>query len=420
MKTKRIEHVEGLSLSINNQEIGVISHYSGGKNILVFSPDYVALPAKKRNTFTMSQLVNEQALGKPVISSQRLPPVLSNLLPEGALRHWMAQALKVHQDNEFPLMAHMGRGLPGGLIASPIVAGQLPIWALDHREKVEAIQIDVATQQNKFSLAGVQMKFSSVRNKDGRFNIGTDANDDSWIIKTPSTVHQFVPFNEFSAMRLAEAVGVDIPEIKLVKLSKLDNLPNIQLPNEEYAYAIKRFDRDNGKRVHTEDFAQIFQVYSHEKYEKYNYEQIADALYSYSHQGLKDVQQLARRILVNILLANGDAHLKNWSVIYSNPQRPMLSPAYDIVSTRPYVKGESEFALNMAKNKNWYDVSMASFEIWSNRVGFPWQAVKVHITDTLDKARSVWPKLLTELPMHREHKQVLRHHWSKLHEDFRL
>lgn len=420
MKTKRIEHVEGLSLSINNQEIGVISHYSGGKNILVFSPDYVALPAEKRNTFTMSQLVNERALRKPLISSQRLPPVLSNLLPEGALRHWMAQALKVHQDNEFPLMAHMGRSLPGGLIASPIVAGQLPVWALDHREQVEAIQIDVATQQNKFSLAGVQMKFSSVRNKDGRFNIGTDANDDSWIIKTPSTVYQFVPFNEFSAMRLAEAVGVDIPEIKLVKLSKLDNLPNIQLPNEEYAYAIKRFDRDNGKRVHTEDFAQIFQVYSHEKYEKYNYEQIADALYSYSHQGLKDVQQLARRILVNILLANGDAHLKNWSVIYSNPQRPMLSPAYDIVSTIPYVKGESEFTLNMAKNKNWYDVSMASFEIWSNRVGFPWQAVKVHITDTLDKARSVWPKLLTELPMHREHKQVLRHHWSKLHEDFRL
>jgi len=74
----------------------------------------------------------------------------------------------------------------------------------------------------------------------------------------------------------------------------------------------------------------------------------------------------------------------------------------------------------MAKNKNWYDVSMASFEIWANRVGFPWQAVKVHLTDTLEKARTVWPKLLTELPMHREHKQVLRHHWSKLHEDFRL
>ncbi|WP_322406989.1 HipA N-terminal domain-containing protein [Idiomarina sp. PL1-037] len=86
MKTKRSELVEGLSLSIDNQEIGVISHYSGGKNILAFSPNYVALPAEKRNTFTMSQLVNERALRKPLISSQRLPPVLSNLLPEGGIK----------------------------------------------------------------------------------------------------------------------------------------------------------------------------------------------------------------------------------------------------------------------------------------------------------------------------------------------
>jgi len=420
MNTKRVEHVEGLKLSIGNQEVGILSHYSGGKNILVFSPSYIALPASKRHTFTVSQLIDEQILNKPLISAQRVPPVLSNLLPEGALRQWMAQSLKTHIDNEFPLMAHMGGSLPGGVIASPISAGQLPLWALDHREQVEAIQIDVAHQQNKFSLAGVQMKFSSVRNQDGRFNIGTDANHDSWIIKTPSTVHQFVPYNEYSAMRLAEAVGVDIPEIKLLELSALDNLPQIQLPDEQHAYAIKRFDRNNGQRIHTEDFAQIFQVYPHEKYKKYNYEQIADALYSYSHQALKDAQQMARRLLVNILLANGDAHLKNWSVIFTHSQRPSISPAYDIVSTLPYVKGETEFALNMAKNKNWYVANMASFETWSNRVGIPWQAIKVHLVDVLDQARKLWPDLLENLPMHQDHKDVLKNHWSQLHDDFSL
>lgn len=420
MDMKRKEYVEGLRLSINNQEIGVLSHYSGGKNIFVFAPDYIALPAARRNTFTMSQLVDERYLYRPLISSQRLPAVLSNLLPEGALRQWMALSLKVHIDNEFTLLAHMAGSLPGGVVASPIIAGQMPAWALDHREKVEAVQIDIAQQQTKFSLAGVQMKFSSVRNQDGRFNIGTDANQDSWIIKTPSTVHKYVPYNEFSAMRLAESVGVNIPEIKLVALSDLDNLPDIQLPNEQHAYAIKRFDRGRGQRIHTEDFAQIFEVYSHEKYKKYNYEQIADALYSSSHQALKDVQQMARRLLVNLLLGNGDAHLKNWSVIYTDPQRPKLSPAYDIVSTLPYVDGETEFALNMAKTKNWYQVTMSSFEMWSNRVGIPWQAIKVHLIDTLEKARAIWPQLLTELPMHEEHKQALIAHWAKLHDDFRL
>lgn len=417
---KKMERVEGLRLSLKGQEIGVLTHYSGGKNILVFSPDYTTLAKTERNTFTMTQLANERYLSKPLISAQRLAPVLSNLLPEGALRDWMAHSLKVHVENEFPLMAHMGKNLPGALQTEPISAGNVPSWALDHREQVEAVQVDVEHSQNRFSLAGVQMKFSSVKNKDDRFNIGQDANNDSWIIKTPSTVHKYVPYNEYTAMRLAEAVGVDIPEIKLVELTKLDKLPDIQLPKETHAYAIKRFDRQTGQRIHTEDFAQVFQVYAHEKYRKVNYEQIADAMYRYSSQGLKDVQQMARRLLVNILLANGDAHLKNWSLIYPDSKRPVLSPAYDIVSTLAYVKGEQEFALNMAKNKNWYQAEMASFEAWAKRVGVPWQAIKVHLAETLEFARLHWPAMLTDLPMHELHQQTLKIHWQNLHNDFRI
>ena len=417
---KRIESVEGLRLSLNGQDIGVLTHYSGGKNIFVFSPYYVALAKTERQTFTMTQLANEQYLSQPLISSQRLAPVFSNLLPEGALRDWMAHSLKVHIDNEFPLMAHMGKNLPGALKADSISAGNVPKWALDHREQVEAVQVDVEHSQGKFSLAGVQMKFSSVKNKDGRYNIGQDANSNSWIIKTPSTIHKYIPYNEYTAMRLAEFVGVDIPEIKLVELTQLDNLPDIQLPNEVYAYAIKRFDRQEGHRVHTEDFAQVFQVYSHEKYQKFNYEQIANALYQFGSQGLKDVQQMARRLLVNILLANGDAHLKNWSLIYPDSKRPMLSPAYDIVSTLPYVEGEQEFALNMAKNKNWYQAEMASFEAWAKRIGAPWQAIKVHLEETLELARGHWLRMLTELPMDELHQQKLKEHWQNLHHDFRI
>ena len=417
---QRMENVEGLKLLINGQDIGMLTHYSGGKNIFVFSPDYVAMAKTERQTFTMTQLANAQYLSQPLISSQRLAPVLSNLLPEGALRDWMARSLKVHIDNEFPLMAHMGKNLPGALQAIPISAGNVPKWALDHREQVEAVQIDVEHSQGKFSLAGVQMKFSSVKNKDGRYNIGQDANSNSWIIKTPSTIHKYVPYNEYTAMKLAEFVGVDIPEIKLVELTQLDNLPDIQLPNEVHAYAIKRFDRQEGQRVHTEDFAQVFQVYSYEKYQKFNYEQIANALYQFGSQGLKDVQQMARRLLVNILLANGDAHLKNWSLIYPDSKRPVLSPAYDIVSTLPYVEGEQEFALNMAKNKNWYQADMASFEAWAKRIGAPWQAIKVHLEETLELARGHWLKMLSELPMDELHQQTLKAHWKNLHSDFRI
>jgi Uncharacterized protein related to capsule biosynthesis enzymes len=47
--------------------------------------------------------------------------------------------------------------------------------------------------------------------------------------------------------------------------------------------------------------------------------------------------------LVNILLANGDAHLKNWSLLYPDKMAPRLSPAYDIVTTSVYFESETQF-----------------------------------------------------------------------------
>jgi serine/threonine-protein kinase HipA len=243
---------------------------------------------------------------------------------------------------------------------------------------------------------------------------------DSWIIKTPSTIHRNVPENEYSAMKLAEAIGVDIPEIELAPLDSLDKLPEIQLPNESHAYAIRRFDRGPQGRIHTEDFAQIFELYAHDKYGKSNYEQIAATLYRYGANGLEDVQQMARRLLANILLANGDAHLKNWTVIYPDTIHARLSPAYDIVSTLPYVHGENGIALNLGTQNAWYGINLATFQAWSERVGISWPAVKVHVLNALARARETWPQMLQDLPMKESHTAVLKDHWSKLSDDFKF
>lgn len=183
------------------------------------------------------------------------------------------------------------------------------------------------------------MKFS-MKEKGGRYNLSKGDTLGDWFIKTPSTKHKDVPVNEYTAMSLASLAGVDVPEIKLVELDKRDSLPQINLPDEKLAFAIKRFDREGSSRIHMEDFAQVLVKYPHEKYSSANYEQIGRILYGYSGDGLADVQQFARRLLVNILLANGDAHLKNWSLIYSDKITPRLSPAYDIVTTNVYIDDE--------------------------------------------------------------------------------
>ena len=416
---RQAESVEALQLTLHGRQVGILTHYTGGKNILTFDPEYKALRESNQPTMTLTQRMDIHYLDKVLASSQRVPAVLSNLLPEGALRELLSEALKIHPANEFPLLAWVGNNLPGAIVAAPAPAGEIPAWALSGRDRTEAVQIDVKSVAQKFSLAGIQMKFSTIR-QDGRYNISTELGADSWIVKTPSTIHGNVPENEYSAMKLAEAIGVDIPEITLISPDMLDNLPPIRLPDEAQAYAIRRFDRSAGWRIHTEDFAQIFEFFAHDKYGKANYEQVANALYRYGAGGMADIQQMARRLLANILLANGDAHLKNWTLIYPDTVNPTLAPAYDIVSTLPYVQNETGIALNLGKQKKWYSMKLETFQAWSKRIDVPWPAVKVHLLDALTAARDLWPGMLQDLPMYEPHKVVLRTHWSKLSADFKL
>ena len=55
---------------------------------------------------------------------------------------------------------------------------------------------------------------------------------------------------------------------------------------------------------------------------------------------------MARRLVFNVLMGNGDAHIKNWSLIYDNPLRPRLAPAYDLVSNVAYTTHDTSIALN--------------------------------------------------------------------------
>lgn len=413
--------VSVLELSLHRAVVGYLAGYRDGRSILTFAPGFAANEA--RPTFSLithrAFPKAEEIMANPWVKRQKLHPALSNLLPEGALRAYLAQALKTHTDNEFELFAHLGQDLPGALIATAIEPDAIPDYVLDGTAKANAIKPLSQKEKKRFSLAGVQMKFS-MREQDGRYQIAETGTLGNWIIKTPSTTHRHVPLNEYSAMRLAELAGANIPDIRLVEMDRLEGLPAINLPDEQYAFAIRRFDRLEGTRIHMEDFAQILVKYPQEKYRSANYQQIARVLYDYSEDGLGDVQQFARRLLINILLANGDAHLKNWSVIYPDTITPVLSPAYDIVTTRVYMGDEREFALNLGKGKDWYQASMEQFEYWAEKADIPWRAIKPHLLSALEKARSLWPQALNDLPMDDQHKAGLKEHWRNLHPDFRI
>lgn len=429
MSPNASDEVNVLQLTIHGVLIGYLAGFQNGRNVLSIADTFKNNPARPTfSLITHPTFPNTARLmSEPWARNQRLHPVLSNLLPEGSLRELIAQVLKVHVDNEFQILSYLGKDLPGAIEATPMEPQEVPGYLLDSvlntHGKVKAVKFDTEALRNKgkdkFSLAGVQMKFSMKEN-DGRYNLSQDNVLGDWIIKTPSTKHKFVPLNEYTAMSLAGLVDVDIPEIKLVELDKLDNLPQINLPDEKQAFAIKRFDRADNQRIHMEDFAQILVKYPHEKYTSANYENIGKVIYDFSGDGLADAQQFARRLLVNILLANGDAHLKNWSFLYPDKVTPRLSPAYDIVTTSVYIENEIQYALNLGKTKKWYAVTMAHFQWWADKSGIPWRAIKPHLDDTLSKARDLWPEALESLPMDEAHKRGLKAHWGKLHQDFKI
>lgn len=410
-----------LQLSLHGKLVGYLAGFQNGRNVLSFADEFKN--DLSRPTFSLITHPNfpnsKKLMLEPWINNQRLHPILSNLLPEGALRELIAQVLKVHIDNKFQIFSYLGQDLPGALVATPMDPGDVPISVLSTHGRARAIKFNGDDTENKFSLAGVQMKFS-MKEKDGRYNLNKNGELGDWIIKTPSTKHRNVPLNEYIAMSLANLSGVDIPEIKLVELDKIDNLPQINLPDEKFAYAIKRFDRKENTRIHMEDFAQVLVKYPHEKYNSASYQQVAKVIYEYSGDGLEDTQQFARRLLVNILLANGDAHLKNWSLLYQDQVTPRLSPEYDIVTTKVYINEEKKYALNLGKTKEWYSVSMDSFKYWADKSGIPWRAIKPHLDDTIEKARNLWPQAIENLPMDDEHKKKLKDHWLALQADFRI
>lgn len=414
------ESVQMLALSLHDHRIGYLAGYQGGRNVMVF--DEAWRLDTERPTLTLSLTPSspraDALMARPWIRQQRLHSWLSNLLPEGAFREWLAPRLKVHPDNEFPLLARLGNDLPGALVATPVMPDDMPDWVLSHRRSVTPVPREARSGAG-FSLAGVQMKFS-MREREGRFALGDSAGPGDWIIKPPSPRHRHVPENEFTAMRLAESAGVEIPEVRLISLSALEGLPDINLPDETWAYAIRRFDREPAGRVHTEDLAQVLFRYPHEKYDGPSYEQIGRLLREFTGDGLAAVQEFARRLLVNVLLANGDAHLKNWSLLYRDQRTPSLAPAYDIVTTRAYIEDEHEAALNLNGKKDWYRLTEDDFRRWSEKVGVAWPAIRQVLAETVESAGSQWPSQLATLPMADEHQRVLRDHWKRLAPEWRI
>lgn len=197
--------------------------------------------------------------------------------------------------------------------------------------------------RGRISLSGAQSKYSLVI-RDGQFHLTQAGEQGTHILKPAITDFENgkdSPANEHLTMLIAERVfHIETAAHALCFFQ-----------NGEAAYITRRFDiAPDGTRIQQEDFASLGGIsadrYGRDyKYTALSYEDIGNLIRRYIPAWRIEMVKFFDQILFNFLFSNGDAHLKNFSVLRNAAGDYRLSPAYDLIDTHIHLPDDSIFAL---------------------------------------------------------------------------
>ncbi|MBC3206876.1 type II toxin-antitoxin system HipA family toxin [Pseudomonas sp. SWRI111] len=285
---------------------------------------------------------------------QELHPIFQMNLPEGylleQLRNRLAKTLNV---DPMVLLALSGSTSPIGRIQvrsetvdALLEEHQFPgenlqeILTWDGTEDICADILDRYIL--RAGISGVQPKvLVPERQEGGQPRVTTKTSD--LIIKSGRDEFPGLVINEFLCMSMAKEAGISVPPFYLSNNAKL--------------FVMRRFDRDDLLNpIGFEDMAVLMGLSAHQKYSK-SYAAIAKAIRVFCppENRRSSLEQLFDSVALSCIVGNGDAHLKNFGLLYSNPTQrdARLAPAYDIVNTTAYIP-EDVLALDLAGNKSMF------------------------------------------------------------------
>jgi serine/threonine-protein kinase HipA len=192
-------------------------------------------------------------------------------------------------------------------------------------------------------------------------------------------------------LELARAVGISVPRNRLIRVEHIKGLPADAGRLTGHALAVQRFDRGpEGQRIHMEDFAQVFGLFPDDKYEGRSYANIAAVLWAETGEG--GTYEFVRRLVFSVLIGNGDMHLKNWSLLYPDGRTPVLSPAYDFVSTAPYIAGD-KLGLTFGDSRSLLGITTEQLRRFIDKAGLPASPVGDIVRETVAHTVEAWRRL---------------------------
>lgn len=273
-----------------------------------------------------------------------LHPVFEMNLPEGYLFEIFKNMLMKEYGtiNDYILLSYLSNNIRGYLTYNNDITYQQNVSAeipsLDN--SITSDDIDLFDKLlsmfiHQTSLSGIQPKVLATLKEKSALST------QDYIVKSWGDDFAHLAENEFFCMQVAKKAGVTVPYTILSKNKKL--------------LFIKRFDISKNKYL---GFEEVCVLQGKNKIHKYSgsYEQVAKTVSIFTDECSRkeSLLQLYKIIVLSYILRNGDAHLKNFGILYTpDHKKRFLSPAYDIVTTTPYIFNDKP-ALTMLGRKIWW------------------------------------------------------------------
>ena len=417
--------VRSLRIKLAGTDVGSLFGLDDGRVYFRFDESYANNPDRPilslafmagEEVLTRAQLLDPSLASLIGAGQGKLPVFFRNLLPEGVLRKHLISLSGLLIDDELGLLAFCGEDLPGDVVAvaEQLSDSQLGRLITQDRDSYELSSYQLPTPR-AVSLPGVQPKVSLMLESNGRYVMRSkDDIGRHFIAKLPASEYPNMPEIEKLAMDLAEAAGVTVCHTELHPLSAIaDNLPYALRTDARNFLLVSRFDRDvktPTKRLHMEDFAQVMERNPDEKYQG-NYDDIGYLLTQFSSAGQDDILELLRRIKVNELLGNTDAHLKNFSLLYdSSAKNPRLSPAYDIVAYAAYIENYGHGLKFTEQQTTSQILSPAVVRKLANSWHIPETRLADTVATAVDNAMRRWPVMIAAATIDANQKRRLINH----------
>jgi len=270
----------------------------------------------------------------------QLHPIFEMHLPEGYLLSIIKKHFaKLVKTDDFGLLNLMAPSINGRVTyESPLQIQQydLSLENLIHPKSEKLFDELIERFALNSPLSGVKPKvLARVENK-------ATLKLEQYIVKSWGEEYKELAINEYFCMQALKYAKIPTPEFYLSDDDKL--------------FIMKRFDiEDDGKCLGFEDMCVLQARQRDDKYEG-SYEQIAKTITTFVSNKNKKTSLINfyKMIILNNILQNGDAHLKNFGLLYDGVENISLAPAYDVISTSLYIKNDVP-ALHLLGSKKWWD-----------------------------------------------------------------